>query len=319
MKVLIVLALPEPVRMKYLVRLRERFPQLAFNLVDHHGKAGPYLDDVEAVIAFGVMLSDDIFARGKNIRWVQAMGSGVDGIIDQPSFDPAILVTNMQGIHGAPCAESALAAMFALARQTPRVYRNQLARKWERFPVGLLDGKTVSIVGTGIIAAALGPRCKAMGMKVVGVSGTPRAIEGFDEVLPRSSLDAAVQVADFLVLAMPMTGGNAGMIDARVLGLMKPSAFLINIARGGVIDETALAEALAQQRIAGASLDVFAAEPLPEDHPLWRLENVMITPHLAGFHDEYPERALPILEHNISCYLSGNRQGMMNIVNRGEE
>lgn len=315
--VLIVLTLPDAVREHYARELRAAFPQAHFDVLDHNSKAAPYLDKADAVIAFGVMLSDEIFSKGKNIRWVQAMGSGVDGIVDQPSYSESICVTNMQGLHGAPCAEAALASMLAMARFLPRVVDNQRAGKWERFPMRLLDGKTAVILGMGVIAEALGPRLKAMNMRVIGVSGSPRAVAGFDEVRPRSAMMDSVREADHLILLTPYTKENHHLVNAQMLQAMKPSALLINIARGGVVDEDALVDALQEKRISGAALDVFAMEPLPEDHILWKMDNVLVTPHLAGFHDEYPQRALPIIKHNVQKFIDGDFAAMINIVKPG--
>ncbi|MDB5572288.1 MAG: hypothetical protein JWN93_3471 [Hyphomicrobiales bacterium] len=316
---LIVLTLPEPVRNVYRDRLRASFPDLKIDMVDHHSKAAPFTPDADIVVSFGVQLSDEIFARGKNIKWVQALGSGVDGIVDQPSLRPEIVVTNMQGLHGPPCAESALCSMLALARAMPRVMENQRHAKWERFPMRLLDGKTAVLVGVGVIAEALAPRCKAMGMRVIGVSGATRAVVGFDEMRPRARLRETAAEADFLVMIAPYTPQNHHMIDAGVIAAMKPQSFLINIARGGVVDEDALLDALRRKRIAGASLDVFKEEPLPEPHPFWSMDNVIVTPHLAGLHDEYPDRAIPIVEHNIRKFLAGDVAGMTNVVRDGKD
>ena len=317
--VLIVLTLPEKVRSQYRDRLAASFPNFKIDLVDHHSKALPLAAEADIVISFGVQLSDDIFRAGRNIRWVQALGSGVDGIIDQPSFRSDIVVTNMQGLHGAPCAESALCSMLSLARAMPRVLDNQRNREWDRFPLKLLDRKTVVIVGVGVIAEALAPRCKAMGMRVVGVSSAPRDLPGFDHMRPRSELQQAAAEADYMVLVAPYTSANHHMVNAHVLAAMKTGAFLVNIARGGVVDEEALMAALDGGRIAGASLDVFAQEPLPVDHRLWAMENVIVTPHLAGFHDEYQDLAIPIVEHNIHKFCAGDIAGMINVVRDGKK
>lgn len=314
MNLLIVLTLPEAVRHVYRDRLRAAFPDIQIDLVDHHSKAGELAEKADAILAFGVMLSEEIFARAKRLRWVQALGSGVDGIVDQPSFRDTILVTNMRGLHGAPCAESALCSMLALARALPRVIDNQRAQRWERFPMRLLDGKRVVMLGVGVIAEALAPRCKAMGMTTIGVTSAPRAIAGFDEVWPRTRLDEAIATADYLVLLTPYTKENHHLISSPQLKAMKRSAFLINIARGGVVDEDALVDALENQDISGAALDVFAVEPLPAGHALWSLPNVLVTPHLGGFHDEYPNMALPIVEQNLAKFLAGDLTGMLNIV-----
>jgi D-2-hydroxyacid dehydrogenase (NADP+) len=316
---LIILSLPEPVRRVYEERLRERFPQLTITMVDHNTKCGPHIADADMVLAFGVMLSDEIFARGKKLKWVQALGSGVDGITDQPSFNPDIMVTNMQGLHGPPCAEAAICAMLDLARQVPRILDNQRHKRWQRFPVRLVDGKRVAIIGLGVIAEALAPRCQALGMHVTGVTGAPRKLAGFDEVVKRDQMLDVVANSDFVVLLTPYTKQNHHLADAVFIAAMKTDAYLVNIARGGVVDEEALIDALRNKSIAGAALDVFAEEPLPEDHPLWTLDNVIITPHLGGFHDEYPKRALPILEHNMEKFLSGDRAAMINVVNKGRD
>lgn len=317
-KFLIVLNLPPPVRNMYEQRLRSAFPQLHIDVVIHHSDAGPFIGEADMVLAFGVMLSDEIFSKGKNLKWVQALGSGVDGIVDQPSFRDEIIVTNMQGVHGPPCAEAALSAMFALARSMPRILQNQREKRWERFPVQLLDGKQIAIIGLGVIAEALAPRCQAMGMKVTGVTGTPRDIPGFDHVASRDSLLEVAAQSDFIVLLTPYTRDNHHLVGSKFLSVMKKTGYLINIARGGVVDEEALIAAVKKQDIAGAALDVFSTEPLPDDNPLWEMENILITPHLGGFHDEYPKRALPIIEHNITKFLAGDTAAMINVVNSGK-
>ncbi|MCC2097335.1 MAG: hypothetical protein KDJ29_10610, partial [Hyphomicrobiales bacterium] len=241
---LIVLSLPEPVRNIYYNRLRERFPELSVTMVGHNGEAGPHIENADMVLAFGVMLSDEIFSRGRKLKWVQALGSGVDGIVDQPSFSKDILVTNMQGIHGPPCAEAAICAMFDLSRRVPRILENQRNHVWERFPVRLLDGKRVAVVGLGVIAEALGPRCQALGMHVTGITGSPRALAGFDEVVSRDRLLETVAQSDYVVLLTPYTKENHHLANADFLAAMRSNAYLINIARGGVVDEAALIDAL---------------------------------------------------------------------------
>ena len=313
---LIVLDLPPDVRQRYETEIRQRFPDLSVTLVDHHSKAGPYVADAEILLTFGVMTSDEMFDRGQKLKWVQAVGSGVDGIVDRAGLRAGTIVTNMQGIHGPPCAEAAFASMLALARDLPRSVRLQQSAHWERWPSSLLSGKTAVIVGLGVIAEALAPRCKAFGMTVVGVSRSTRRPEGFDNVLPREELGVAAALADHLIVLAPYSAETHGMIDAAVLAAMKPKTFLINVARGGLINEAALIAALQEKRIAAAALDVFEREPLPADSVLWSMSNVLITSHLAGFYKEYPDYALPVIEHNLRCYLDGEINTMVNVVRR---
>ncbi len=312
--VLVTLTLPAPIRERYASHLRAAFPSLVVNLVDHHEKVGPFIAEAEALMTFGPMMADHVFAEGRKLRWVQALGSGVDGIADQPSFRRDILLTNMRGIHGTPVAEAAVAAMLALARDVPRSVRNQDARVWERWPSRVLDGKTVAIVGVGVIAEALAPLCRAFGMTVVGVTGTPRDLPGFHRMEPTGRLREVLPQADHIVLLAPYTPATHRMIDAETIATMKRGAFLINLARGGLVDEDALIAALNDGRLAGAALDVFEREPLPADHPFYAMRNVFVTAHLGGFFVEYPDRALPTVEENMRRFLAGDYANMINRV-----
>jgi phosphoglycerate dehydrogenase-like enzyme len=314
MNLLIVLALPEQMRNRYYERIRAAFPELKVDLVDHHNKVGPHIESADILVAFGVMLADHVFKAGTKLKWVQALGSGVDGIVDQPSLREDVLVTNLHGIHGAPVSEAAIGAMLALSRDLPRVLRNQARHAWERFPARLLQDKTAGIFGVGVIAEALAPKCKALGMRVIGISSTPRTVAGFDRIFPREALMEAVRELDYLILLTPHSPATHGTVDANVFAAMKPTSYLINLARGGVVDEPALIEALEARRIAGAALDVFAEEPLPPEHPFWRMEQVIVTPHLGGFCDVYVDHALPIVEENIRRFLAGDRANMINVV-----
>jgi D-2-hydroxyacid dehydrogenase (NADP+) len=168
--VLILLALPEPVRSQYRDRLRSRFPAIRFELVDHHSKAGPYLAAADALVTFAPMLSSQVLESATRLKWIQALGTSVDNLIDQPALRKDVIVTNVRAIHGAPVSEAALAGMLALARGLPRAIRLQDERQWRRFPAQPLHDKTVGIFGIGQIAKALAPKCKAFGMRVVGIS-----------------------------------------------------------------------------------------------------------------------------------------------------
>ena len=159
-KVLILLTLPEPIRNQYRDRLRKRFPEITIELVDHHSKVGPYIDEADALITFAPMLSGEVLAAATQLKWVQALGTGVDNLIDQAALRKDVIVTNMRAIHGAPVSEAALAGMLALARGLRRSIREQDERQWRRFPAQLLHDKTVGIFGIGQIAEVLAPKCK---------------------------------------------------------------------------------------------------------------------------------------------------------------
>jgi D-2-hydroxyacid dehydrogenase (NADP+) len=316
MKVLILLTLPEPIRNVYRDGLAEAFPQMEIDVVDHHTRVDPYVGEADILVTFGAHMADHVLEKAANLKWVQALGTGVDGIIDSPALRDGVIVTNLRGLHGAAVSESVLAAMLAFSRNLPRAVRSQDAGRWDRFPVNLLKGKTVGILGLGVIASELAPRCSALGMTVIGITSAPRAVAGFDRIVRREELLEVVGELDHLVLLTPYTAETHGIVGAPVFERMKPSAFLVNVARGGIVDEAALVMALQAGAIAGAALDVFIEEPLPEGHPLWSMPNVLITPHMAGFHVGYPAEAIPVVIENIRHFLVGDVDGMTNVVRR---
>jgi len=311
---LILLAMPEAVRMQYRDRLAARFPEINVTLVDHHSKVGPYIASADALVTFAPMLADHVLEEAQRLKWVQALGTGVDNLTDRPALRRDVIVTNVHGIHGAPVSEAAIASMLALARNLPRAIRLQDKHQWQRWPAQLLHNKTVGIFGIGAIAEALAPKCKVLGMQVVGVSSAPRPVDGFDRMYPTSELADIVRTFDFFVLLTPLTEKTRNSIGADVFAAMKPTAFFVNLARGGVVDESALVAALRDKRIAGAALDVFVEEPLPADHPFWDMDNVIITTHQGGFCDVYIDHAWPTLENNMRCFLAGDFGAMINVV-----
>jgi phosphoglycerate dehydrogenase-like enzyme len=316
-RLLILLTLPEKIRMQYYNGLRDAFPEMAIDLVDHHSKVDPYIGAADILLTFGAHMADHVLEKGTKLKWIQALGTGVDGIVDRPPFRREVLVTNMHGLHGDSVPEATVMLMLALARDLPRAMRQRNSRKWERYPSQLLKGKTVGIFGVGAIARSLGPKFKSFGMTVIGITSSPRDMEGFDRMVHRDGLEKAVRGLDFLVLLTPYTRETHGIVGAKVIAAMKASAFLVNLARGGIVDEEALLAALREKRLAGAALDVFATEPLPEDHPFWAMDNVIVTPHLGGFHDQYPEEALPTVIENFRKFLAGDVKSMVNVVKHG--
>ena len=244
---------------------------------------------------------------------MQALGTGLDGITDQPALKPDVTVTSLHGVHGAPVSEAALASMLALSRDLPGFVRAQDEHQWKRWPAKLLHGKTVGILGIGAIAEALAPKCKAMGMTVVGITSKPRTVAGFDRVHPMGELLEVLPERRLPGAADALFAGDAPHDRRQGVRGDEAHGYFVNLARGGVVDEDALVAALREKKIAGAALDVFNEEPLPPDHPLWTFQNVIITTHQGGFCDTYPDLAMPILEHNMRCFLKGDLKGMMNV------
>jgi D-2-hydroxyacid dehydrogenase (NADP+) len=192
----------------------------------------------------------------------------------------------------------------------------QDAHRWNRVEQSLLADRTAVIVGVGSIAEELAMRCKAFSMRVVGVSDGRSQAPGFDAILPRARLTEAAAQADFLIVLVPQTAETTGLIGASVFNAMKPSGVVINIARGGVVDEDALIAALRVGTIAGAGLDVFRTEPLPKDSPLWDMPNVFITSHIGGMAETYGEQVMPLLVENLRTFVAGQPEKMRFIVKR---
>jgi phosphoglycerate dehydrogenase-like enzyme len=187
---------------------------------------------------------------------------------------------------------------------------------WERRLWTLLYEKTAVVVGIGVSGIAVGELMHAFGMRVIGVSRTPREIAGFSTVMHTDRLVEAAGRADYLINVLPANPENIGLFGQAVFAAMKPTAYFLNIGRGETVDEAALIDCLRERRIAGAALDVFQARPLPPDSPLWDMPNVVITPHIGGYVAEYEDYVMPILIENMRHFLAGQPDRMRNIVAR---
>lgn len=298
----------------YVPKLRERFPGLDIVTAMDLPDAEDELDRAEVIFATGHPFNDARIAKARRLRWIHAMTTGTDAITRASTLTPSTIVTSTRGIHGPQMSEMAFMYMLNLARRYRDMLENQKRHVWKRWDQVRLYGKTVAILGVGLIAEALAPRCKAFGMTVLGITRTPREAPGFDRMYTYDRLTEAAALADFLVLLAPNDAETDNMIDARVLGAMKESAFLINLARGGLCDEEALLSALREKRIAGAGLDVFQTEPLPPQSPFWDLENVMITAHCSGSSDDNLAMTWPIIETNMKAFLENKPSEMINVV-----
>jgi len=305
---------PEAAAASFAERVRGDFPHLELLATDDRLAAIERLAGAEAIIGHHFQFDDALIARAPRLRWIQSLTTGTDAILRLASLPREVVVTSTRGMHGPQMSELVLLDMLSLARDFPRMLRNQQQRHWERWPQPLLAGKTAVIVGVGAISEALAPRCKAFGMTVYGVSGSTRQPAGFDRIFSRGELCQAAALADFLVLVVPLSAATENLIDGRVLAAMKPTAFLINVARGGVLDEAALIDSLRSGRVAGAALDVFRQVPLPADSQLWGEERIILTPLVGGMSDVYLEQAYPLLRRNLQCFLSGRMDDMVNVV-----
>jgi phosphoglycerate dehydrogenase-like enzyme len=300
----------------YRDRLATEFPALGFALTPTAAALPADVADVDVLIGFGIDLKEDFFRAATGLKWIQCLATGVDHLIRQPALKPDVVITSGRGIHGAPMREMVVYLMMGAGRDVRRLAADQTAHVWDRRFWSLFYGKTAVIVGVGVIGSATAQLLKAFGMHVIGVTRTPRMVDGFDEMIATEHLPDAAGRADFLINILPATKDNLLLFDGKVFAAMKPTAYYISAGRGQTVDEPALVAALRERRIAGAGLDVFQTEPLPADSPFWELPNVFITPHLGGYIVEYEELILPLIVDNMRLFLAGRPGEMRNIVKR---
>ncbi len=263
------------------------------------------LDNIEVAVG---SFPRDLMLKAPNFKWLQQWGAGADWLLKHPELaQKDFTLTNVSGIHEIPIGEQIMAYLLAFARGFPQSVRAQVASTWsQQSKTFELAGKTMLLLGTGAIGAYTAKLAEAFGVEVVGVRRSPeKSVEHIGEMVALADLHTALPDADFVALTLPLTNDTRHIIGEAELKLMKASAILVNIGRGGLIDEPALVRALQNGTIAGAGLDVFETEPLPQDSPLWKLENVIITPHMAGDTPHYDGRALEIFLNNLRRYVKG--------------
>ena len=276
-----------------LVRLPRRGLELAVS--SNEVEAARLIEETEILYAWNFPRS--LLGRAPRLRWIQNMGAGVERFL-VPELASDVILTRVAGIFGPWMAEYTL----GWALWTTQKMERFRTREWREVNPTRLRGATLCVVGLGDIGRAIARAARALGMEVVGVSRSGRRVREAHRVLRTAALPRALAAADFVVLTVPLTDATCGLIDAAALAAMKPGAWLINIARGAVVDEAALVSALRARRIGGAVLDVFAEEPLPAAHPLWALDNAVITPHISG--PSTPKEITPIFQDNLRRYLT---------------
>jgi phosphoglycerate dehydrogenase-like enzyme len=288
-----------------LPRLTAEFPQIDFIdareplVLDRH--VG------EAALSFGLIPVPRLSAAG-NLRWLQLASAGVPQDLCPVAQHMGIKVTNLAGLYGPAIAEHALVLMTILARNVAAALRNQVQRRWDRGvarTMSDLHGRTLAIIGLGNIGQAVARLARAYGMRVVGCRRREKPVPLVDRVYPVPELRTMLAEADHIVVAAPLTARTEGMLGAAEFAAMKRGAYYINVSRGGIAQEKALLEALQSGRVAGAGLDVFATEPLPQDHPFWSMPQVVVSPHYSG--ETVNQFTLPVerFVRNLHASLAG--------------
>lgn len=258
-------------------------------------------------------------ARAPGITWVQSDFAGVGNLLIPPVLERDIALCNASGAHARPIAEWVLMLMLAFSKRVPALLDLKARRAWVDHRSDEIGGKTVGIVGPGQIGREVARLARAAGMRTLAVrrrAGGPQAsaVEHIDTVYPRERLGDMAAEADFLVVTAPLTDETHGLIGRAALARLKPTAYLINVGRGPVVDEAALIEALRERRIAGAGLDVFETEPLPPESPFWTLDNVILSPHSCDHTPHTDDRVVDIILDNVRRRLAG--EPLRNVVDK---
>ena len=273
-------------------------------------EASPLIADVDVLFAW--KFPPALYAKAGRLRWLQAMGAGVEWALT-PELPAGVTVTRAPGIFGPWIAEYVIGWCLSVTQRMGPYGAAQRERRWLKDVLpDRLGGKTLALVGMGDVGRAVARAAGMLEMRVIGVSRSARPARGVSRVYGPRQLPRALAAADFVVIAVPLTAATRGLIGSAELAAMKPGAWLMNVARGPVVDEGALLDALRSHRIAGAVLDVFATEPLPPEHPLWTAPNAVITPHVAG--PSVPEEITPIFNANLARFLA--RRPLRHVVDR---
>jgi phosphoglycerate dehydrogenase-like enzyme len=304
----------------YVDKIRSVSPDVEVVQSEDKNEALDLIRDVD--VLFAGFFSKELFQAAKKLRWIQSWGAGVERILIPEVVKGGVIVTNAGGVHPTPISEHVIGMMLCFTRRLHVFIRNQTEKKWERPEtwtspmIEELSGKTLGIVGLGRIGTEIAKKAKCLGMRVIATKRDPTHPASFnvDRLIASADLNQLLAESDFTVLSLPLTKETEGMIGEKQLKSMKPAGILINVSRGKIIQENKLVQALKQGWIAGAGLDTFENEPLPENSELWNFENVMITPHIAGDTPYYPERLTNIFTENLNRFI--HKRPLFNVVDK---
>lgn len=286
-------------------QLSEACPGFSFAAAESLDQAMEFAPEAEILIGLAPALSEPLIQSMKNLKWIHALTTGVDNLVSSTSIGRDVFLSNSRGFHGPQMSELAILLMLSTLRDYPRILDNQRAKRWERWPQPLLQGRTACIVGVGSIAEALAARLLALEMNITGVSDGRSEAPGFTRIHRRADIVAAVRGADFVVVLTPYTSQTHHIVGDAVIAAMRRDAILVNLSRGGCVDEDAVKRHLAAGTIRAAALDVFEQEPLASNSALWDAPGLTITPHIGGVSNNYREQVLPVVIKNLNAWAKG--------------
>ncbi|MBD2504147.1 D-2-hydroxyacid dehydrogenase [Anabaena azotica] len=287
-------------------------------LVDSDGKLDGDASDAEIYLSWFLLklpVLQSVLASAPNLRWHHAPNAGVNHFLTPSYLERDLILTNGAGVHAIPIAEFVIAYILSHAKQLLELKALQTERRWQRgLAIQELTDVTVLIIGAGGIGQAIAARAKAFGTRIIGSRRQPQPLANFDQVVGADEWRSHLGEADYVVIATPLTAETKGLIDEDVLRSLPAHAYLINIARGAIVDEPALIKALTEGWIAGAALDTVINEPLTPESPLWTVPNLFITPHCSGHSPKVKQRSIELFIDNFHRYITG--QPLRNVVDQ---
>ena len=298
----------------------DRMPAFAVvtegNTIEAFGKA---VATADVIFSWGAKrdVMEHLLAQTPNLKWIHSRSAGLDSLLFPALIESPVPLTNGRGVFSQSLGEFVLAAVLYFAKDFRRMIRNQEAGRWEQFNVHEISGQTMGIVGYGDIGRACAWRAKAMGMKVLAVRRRPEQSAGdqnVEQVYGFDGLHEMIRQCDYVVAAAPLTPETKSLIGAAEFAAMKPSAIILNVGRGPVIDEPAMLAALQSGQIRGAGLDVFTVEPLPAGHPFYSMENVLLSPHCSDNTQDWLEQAMLFFYRNLDRFQKG--EPLENVVDK---
>jgi D-2-hydroxyacid dehydrogenase (NADP+) len=276
-------------------------------LCDTNPGSEPLLEQAEIMIGWS-RLEPELLQKCPRLKWLCVFSAGVEALPFETLRQMGITVTNLRGAHGPQMAEQAFGMMILFSRRLKDFIKAKEKRQWRNdLEVSQLSGKTLCVIGAGSIGTEFARKAKAFDMDVIGIKRSPGASEYFDRIETPDQLIECLSVSDYNALLTPLTDETRHMIGKKEFAAMKKSSIFINMSRGGTVDETAMIEALRNGEIAGACLDVFSTEPLRADSPLWDMDQVVMTPHVAGAVPDYMQRGSDLFAENLICYRRGDK------------
>jgi phosphoglycerate dehydrogenase-like enzyme len=299
---------------RFIAHLSNISDKVKINVCTNRDDLASCLPETEILITLFARPDAEMIRLAPKLKWIQALTAGVDVLPLSQIKEQGIILTCGRGIHKIYIAEYAIAAMINLARNFHQIFNNQLNAKWDRsVPQDEIHGRVAGIIGLGSIGQEIARKASVLGMRVIGVKNNPQPLAGVDRVYGPAEMAEVFKQSDYVINLLPGTPTTRGLLDKKFFGLMSRSACFINLGRGFTVNQADLIDALRTKTIRALVSDVYEQEPLAEDSPLWHLDNVILTPHIAGVSLHYLDRALDIIRHNLPVYLSRSGK-MMNVV-----